>query len=137
MKEPDIKEITTRLSEYSQNLKDNNQIGNSKLILAIADMISVMAWTSHEQGQYSKTMVDLTKAIVILTIMLLLGLIAQIYIAQKQYYLTDVSSIADRIQQAQLRLRAEEFCRDNPNAEDSGLFFENGQGAPCSAITTK
>lgn len=49
MKKPNYNEMIKRLEEYSQNLKDNNQIGNSTLILAFIEMISAMGWSSHQQ----------------------------------------------------------------------------------------
>lgn len=135
MKKTEISEITQRLITFSKNLdSDHGQIGNSKLILAFADMISVLAWTSDEQSQYSLKMVRLTQAIAALTVMLLFGLIVQIYLAQKQYELADKSSIGERIQQAQMRLQAEDFCRTNPEAEESGLYYEDGSMAPCSFL---
>lgn len=49
MQRPDFEEITKRLRDHSQNLKDNNQLGNSKLILAFVDLITVMGWSSSQQ----------------------------------------------------------------------------------------
>ncbi len=49
MEKPDFNEIGTTLLEYSNNLKENSQIGNSKLILTFAEMIRVMAWQGDQQ----------------------------------------------------------------------------------------
>lgn len=81
MKEPNIPETIKRLQEYSQNLKDNNQIGNSKIVLAFAEMITVMAWASEQQEKSSKILVTLTWWIVVLTIAMLIGLVVQIVLA--------------------------------------------------------
>lgn len=81
MEEPNIPEITKELEGFSQNLKDNYQIGNSKIMLAMARLISVMGWTSYQQDKYSKKLVGLTWAIVVLTILMLIGLGVQIWLA--------------------------------------------------------
>lgn len=78
MVEPNIEEIVKKLGDYSKNLKDNYQIGNSKIILAIAELISVMGWASFQQDKYSKKLVLLTWAIVVLTVLMLIGLVIQI-----------------------------------------------------------
>jgi hypothetical protein len=44
MDKPNFKEVTERLQSYSQNLNENSQLANSKLTLAFAEMINVMAW---------------------------------------------------------------------------------------------
>lgn len=46
---PDFQEAIQKLEEYSQNLKANNQIGNSKLMLAFVEMIRAMSWSSNQQ----------------------------------------------------------------------------------------
>ncbi len=81
MDEPNIPEVIKRLEGYSQNLKDNSQIGNSKIVLAFAEMITVMAWSSERQDKYSETLVTLTRWIVVLTVAMLIGLVLQIGLA--------------------------------------------------------
>ena len=81
MEAPNLSEIKKRLEDFSQNLKDNHQIGNSKIILAIADLVSVIGWASVQQEQYSKKLIALTWAIVALTVLMLIGLLVQIYLA--------------------------------------------------------
>ena len=81
MEPPNLSEIKKRLEDFSQNLKDNYQIGNSKIILAIADLVSVIGWASVQQEKYSKKLVALTWAIVALTVLMLAGLLVQIYLA--------------------------------------------------------
>ena len=81
MEAPNLSEIKKRLEDFSQNLKDNYQIGNSKIILAIADLVSVIGWASVQQEQYSKKLIALTWAIVALTVLMLIGLLVQIYLA--------------------------------------------------------
>lgn len=81
MEEPNLSEIKKRLEDFSQNLKDNYQIGNSKIILAIADLVSVIGWASVQQEQYSRKLIALTWAIVALTVLMLIGLLVQIYLA--------------------------------------------------------
>lgn len=81
MEEPNIFEIIRKLEGYSQNLKENNQIGNSKLMLGTAELIKMLAWTGSQQDKYSKIIVKLTWAIVVLTVLMLLGLCLQIGIA--------------------------------------------------------
>jgi hypothetical protein len=49
MPKPNYKEIIKTLEEYSQNLKENAQIGNSKLILAFTEMIRAMGWQAIRQ----------------------------------------------------------------------------------------
>ena len=49
MDKPNFKEVTERLQSYSQNLNENSQLANSKLTLAFAEMINVMAW-QEEMG---------------------------------------------------------------------------------------
>jgi hypothetical protein len=49
MKKPDFGEVIQRLEEYSQNLSDGGQPGNSKLVLAFVELIKVMAWQSSQQ----------------------------------------------------------------------------------------
>lgn len=49
MQKPDFKEMIERLEEYSQNLKENSQLGNSKLILAFVEMVRAMSWSSSQQ----------------------------------------------------------------------------------------
>ena len=63
MKEPNIQEITKRLAEYSQNLKDNSQIGNSKIVLAFSEMVTVMAWSSEQQEKHSKIFIELNSEV--------------------------------------------------------------------------
>ncbi len=57
MPKPDFTQIIRTLEEYSQNLKDNAQIGNSKLILAFAEMIRAMGWAS-EQADTNNTQIE-------------------------------------------------------------------------------
>lgn len=78
MKEPNIQEVTDRLKAYSQNLLENAQIGNAKLILAFIELITVIDWSSRQQDKYSKKLVGLTWAIVILTVIMIIGLVIQI-----------------------------------------------------------
>ena len=79
---PNIIEIQRRLAHFSDNLLSNNQIGNSKIILALADLISVLNWSSAEQEKYSVRLIRLTWAIVVLTVMMLAGLVVQIVLAR-------------------------------------------------------
>ncbi|PIR77349.1 MAG: hypothetical protein COU30_02985 [Candidatus Magasanikbacteria bacterium CG10_big_fil_rev_8_21_14_0_10_38_6] len=81
MEAPNLSKIKKRLEDFSQNLKDNYQIGNSKIILAIADLVSVIGWASIQQERYSKKLIALTWAIVALTVLMFIGLLVQIYLA--------------------------------------------------------
>lgn len=83
MEEPNIKEITKTLEKYSQNLEDNAQRGNSKIVLAFTELIKVMAWSSKKQEEYSTKLVNLTWGIIGLTVILIIGLAFQIFIALK------------------------------------------------------
>lgn len=49
MDKPNFEGMVDKLEEYSQYLKDNHQIGNSKLILAFQEMIRAMGWSSSQQ----------------------------------------------------------------------------------------
>ena len=81
MNEPDISKIIEELDAFSKNLNDNYQIGNSKIIRAMSHLISVMAWTSEQNDKYSKKLLGLTWAIAVLTVLMLIGLIVQIWLA--------------------------------------------------------
>ncbi len=83
MDEPDISKIIKELEDLSNQLLGNSQYGNSKLMLAIAKLVSVMGWSSHQQDQYSKKLIRLTWGIIGLTILMLVGLVIQIALAFK------------------------------------------------------
>ncbi len=78
MEQPDIPKIIERLKSYAQYLEDHAQRGNSKLMLAFAEIITVMSWSSEQQDKYSKKLVRLTWWIVALTVAMLSGLVVQI-----------------------------------------------------------
>lgn len=63
MEKPDFKEVIAKLEDYSQNLKDNSQIGNSRLILAYVEMIKVMGWSSSQQDTNNTQIANLTDEI--------------------------------------------------------------------------
>lgn len=63
MERPDFKEMKKRLEGYSQNLKDNSQIGNSTLILAYIEMINAMMWSSSQQETNNQQVEVLTDEI--------------------------------------------------------------------------
>lgn len=109
MEKPNFGKIVERLEGYSQNLKDNSQIGNSKLILAISEMIKVMGWLSSQQdtnniqtanltneiktlkddlGKYSNSSNRESRRMLLLTIALGIVAFFQLFIAYGQYRLT-------------------------------------------------
>lgn len=119
MDKPDFEKIIQELEQNSQNLKDNNQIGNSKLILAFAELIRVMAWSSSQQDTNNIQVANLTEEIKDLKInikkystsadkesksmrylTILLGLVAilQLLIAYGQYKLGETQVDAAREQ---------------------------------------
>lgn len=49
MEKPIFEEVILVLEKHSQDVKDNGQYGNSKLILAYVEMVKVMAWQSSQQ----------------------------------------------------------------------------------------
>ena len=63
MQKPNFDQIIKILEEHSQNLKENAQIGNSKLILAFAEMIKVMGWSSHQADTNNHQIANLTDEI--------------------------------------------------------------------------
>jgi hypothetical protein len=82
-----------------------------------------------------------TKMIGFLTAVMIGLVFAQVIIAQQQVYYAEVQSRGERIYQAQVEQRAIEFCNENPDAEDSGLNYtdgdKKGEIAPCSVILEK
>lgn len=54
----------------------------------------------------------------------------------RQNTLTEIQSIPEQISQARARNSAIEFCKSNPDALDSGLYYLDGSGrnAPCSKV---
>jgi sensor histidine kinase YesM len=60
MQKPNYEEVSERLLASSKNLLENHQIGNSKIILAVSDLISVLAWSTQIQEEQSQSVVDLT-----------------------------------------------------------------------------
>jgi len=64
MEKPDYEKIDEELMEFSSNLLDNHQIGNSKIILATAAQIKVLAWSTEKQEEQSKNVIALTKEVV-------------------------------------------------------------------------
>lgn len=63
MSKENYQEIIKKLQDYSQNLLDNAQIGNSKLILAFAEMIRTMGWASEQADTNNKQISNLTDEI--------------------------------------------------------------------------
>ncbi len=63
MEKPDFDEIIHTLQDYSQNLNENHQIGNSKLILAFAESIRVMGWASCQSDTNNTQVANLTEEI--------------------------------------------------------------------------
>ncbi|MEA3272920.1 MAG: hypothetical protein U9P90_04630 [Patescibacteria group bacterium] len=56
----------------------------------------------------------------------------QIDIMERQTYYTEFSTRADRIEQSKAIKRAKERCEENPESDNSGLYFvERGEIATC------
>lgn len=80
-------------------------------------------------------MIFLTTVIAILTIVMVIGLAMQLWFAVKQTNYTEIQSRSERIQQAKITSSAVEFCEQNPEAEESGLFeISNGKPASCKQV---
>lgn len=60
MTKPDFSEIVSGLEKDSQNLKDNGQLGNSKIVHAFAKMIEVMGWESSQRDTNNIQIANLT-----------------------------------------------------------------------------
>ena len=75
------------------------------------------------------------KKIQFLNIALLFFLsILTISIAQKQLKLTGSSTIGERINQAIIQREALEYCKNNPESVESGLYTESGKSATCFEV---
>lgn len=59
MEEPNFEEIGKSLLRYANNCAENSRIGERNLIMAIAEMIKVLAWSGFQQ----KDLVTETKAL--------------------------------------------------------------------------
>ena len=81
-------------------------------------------------------MLSLTDALYILTLILVGGLIVQIWIAKQQTEYAAIQSIPEQINQARAKQNAVEFCKNNPEASESGLFRLDGSGkvATCPEV---
>ncbi len=143
MPRPDFEEIIKSLEGYAQNLKDNVRLGESKLVLAIKELVKVMGWSSTQAdtnniqvanltdeikelkgnlGVYaesarseSKTMLGLTWALGMVAVLQLLTGIVQIYLAKIQ-----VTPILEQQYRAEKNLY--EFCKEPSNwdVDDGG-----------------
>ncbi len=119
MEKPNFNDIIKKLGEYSQNLKENAQIGNSKLILAFAELIKVMGWSSDQSdtnniqianltneikdlktklAAYSNSATAESKTMRYLTYALGLVAVLQLFIAYGQYMLGEVQVEVSRDQ---------------------------------------
>ncbi|PIR46873.1 MAG: hypothetical protein COV07_02000 [Candidatus Vogelbacteria bacterium CG10_big_fil_rev_8_21_14_0_10_45_14] len=76
-----------------------------------------------------------SSAITIATISMLLTF-AGIFFQIKQTRLTEVQVIPEQINQARFRQFALEYCRENTEAQDSGMYYLDGSGkmATCSEL---
>lgn len=58
-----------------------------------------------------------------------------LFFAIKQTNLTEIQSTSERINQARSRQSAIEFCRQNPDSQDSGLYkISSGKSIPCDQV---
>ena len=58
-----------------------------------------------------------------------------LFFAIKQTNLTEIQSTSERINQARSIQLAIEFCKQNPDAKDSGLYeISSGKSAPCDRV---
>jgi len=58
-----------------------------------------------------------------------------LFFAIKQTNLTEIQSTSERINQARGVQSAIEFCKQNPGAQDSGLYeISSGKSAPCDQV---
>ena len=58
-----------------------------------------------------------------------------LFFAIKQTNLTEIQSTSERINQARSVQSAIEFCEQNPESQDSGLFeISSGKSAPCAQV---
>lgn len=63
MTKPDFKEIAEDLRTHAKNLQDNARIGESKIVLAVAEMIPVFEWSSSQQDTNNIQIANLTEEI--------------------------------------------------------------------------
>lgn len=133
MQKPNFKEIIKKLEEYSQNLRDNNQIGNSKLILAFVEMIRAMGWSSGQQDVNNIQIANLIGEIQTLRIITsenldssrrfarwsltiaVAAIVTSLIIGFTQIYLAKIQADPILEQQYQLEKRSYEFCKEPGN----------------------
>lgn len=59
----DFDEIITTLRGYAQSLLDNNRLGESKLVLAFAELVKVTGWSSEQADTNNIQVANLTEEI--------------------------------------------------------------------------
>ena len=126
--------------EKVEMLEDTQRAGFDPSIHQVRVSLDLMNSIDNFNKQSSKEtrkVIRLTKEIRTLTIIMIVGLLIQIGIALKQTNLTSTQGIGLRIEQGIMRQNAEEFCNGNPTSQESGLYYENGESAPCSVILKK
>lgn len=63
MPRPDFEEVIKKLDQYSRDLLDNQRYGESKLVLAFAEMVRVMGWSSVQADTNNIQIANLTDEI--------------------------------------------------------------------------
>lgn len=102
---------------------------------SIKDLEKAIEKFNKQSSKQTDEVIKLTKAIVVLTIAMLIGLVVQIGLIIKQTNYTEVQSRSDRIFQAQETQKAIEFCKENPKSENSGLnYISSGEPTPCFEV---
>jgi hypothetical protein len=63
METPDFEGIKERLHNYSSNLLENHQVGSSKTILSLAELITVIAWSAKKQEEQTHETLELSSEV--------------------------------------------------------------------------
>lgn len=107
----------------------NNRIGDSVDVRSIIRALTILSIKNNQETKAINLLNCLLSAIVISISFISFNLLKE----QTEY--TRIQSIPEQIEQARSKNKAMEFCKENPDAKESGLFFVNkGVPAPCSSV---
>lgn len=86
-------------------------------------------------SSYNKAATNESRKMRNLTVFLGIITLVQLFIAYQQLQISEEQSISERINQKRIAREAIEFCKQNPAAENSGLFeISTGKSAPCEQV---
>lgn len=123
---PDQKDVPLKIFQKNKWTGELLEIkGNSPWL----DFFYIKAVDEHTRDKTNSYLGFITFIMAALTIV-------QVYLAWEQNKYARIQSIPEEINQARAKSNAQNFCKDNPDSTNSGLYYLDGSGkeVPCSEV---